>query len=151
MLGTNCLPAYNASCQTGKGPVQVPKGCTMSDTKIALTVNNVYAYMLKCIDAGEPITDPRAIAKFRHIVEQSAKRSTTAKAATPKQRVNAEIKDVILAFLHTCETAYMSDVVKCDARITSSQHATSLINQLVRDGKVERVKVGKDTTYRATN
>ena len=98
--------------------------------------------------AGVALTDGDTIAKLEHMAEMAAKRSTGTKVPTAKQRVNEDIKTSIVTLLANCETAFMSEIVACDERITTSQHATALVTQLVNDGRVERVKVGKSTAYR---
>ena len=103
---------------------------------------------LEAANAGEVLTDETAIAKIAHMVEQNAKRNKS-KTLNSKQKANLAIKDNILACVRSKDFVNMSDIRACDPHITSSQHATSLVSQLIAAGYVERIKDKEGTTYKA--
>lgn len=111
----------------------------MADKKI--TKRMVLEHILK-----EYATDTMVVEYATHEIELLDKKAST-KVATKNQKENVEIKDIILSVL-TDTPARIAEIQAKNDKLKdlSNQKVSSLLTQLVKEDKVERV-VDKKNTY----
>ena len=86
---------------------------------------------------------------LEHEIELLDKKAANRKP-TKTQKENAELADVVLAVL-TDEGATVSEIQTKDATLgsLSNQKVASLLNGLVKAGKVDKISEGKKSLYKA--
>ena len=113
----------------------------MAEKKI--TKRMVLEYILK-----EYATDTMVVEYATHEIELLDKKAST-KVATKNQKENVEIKDIILSVL-TDTPARIADIQARNEKLAtlSNQKMTSLITQLIKEEKVERVVDKKNSLFK---
>ena len=113
----------------------------MADKKI--TKRMVLEHILK-----EYATDTMVVEYATHEIELLDKKASN-KVATKNQKENVEIKDIILSVL-TDTPARIADIQSRNDKLKdlSNQKMTSLITQLIKEDKVERVTDKKVSLFK---
>ena len=113
----------------------------MAEKKI--TKRMVLEHILK-----EYATDTMVVEYATHEIELLDKKAST-KVATKNQKENVEIKDIILSVL-TDTPARIADIQARNEKLAtlSNQKMTSLITQLIKEDKVERVTDKKVSLFK---
>lgn len=95
------------------------------------------------------LTDEAQIAFIDHEIELLSKKSGS-KKPTANQIVNEAIKDDILAVV-TADGMTATEVLASSEKFAgfSNQKIATLLNQLVKDGKLDKVTEGKKSIFKA--
>ena len=93
-------------------------------------------------------TDTMVVEFAKHEIELLDKKASN-KVATKNQKENVEIKDIILSVL-TDTPARIADIQARNEKLAtlSNQKMTSLITQLIKEEKVERVVDKKNSLFK---
>ena len=85
--------------------------------------------------------DPMLVEFIDHEIELLAGRSSANRKLTPQQEANLKIKDAVIALMEPNARYTITDLCKAlpaSFGEVSNQRMTSLLSQLLKDGKVER-------------
>lgn len=82
-------------------------------------------------------------------MRESYEKKSTSRKPTAAQLANVELSEHVLEFLATVENVQAKDLVK-PLDLSSSQKASSLLNMLVKEGKVFKATVKGDTLFSLT-
>lgn len=82
-------------------------------------------------------------------MRESYEKKSTSRKPTAAQVANVELSERVLDFLTTMESVQAKDLVK-PLDLSSSQKASSLLNTLVKEGKVFKATVKGNTLFSLT-
>lgn len=82
-------------------------------------------------------------------MRESYEKKSTSRKPTAAQVANVELSERVLDFLATMESVQAKDLVK-PLDLSSSQKASSLLNTLVKEGKVFKATVKGNTLFSLT-